>query len=252
MALPAADLVLVNAACTADDIRAWCGAQGLGVPRTAVVPLGADGPVAPDTGEAAPLPAGLAAGRYALFVSTLEPRKNHRVLVAAWRRLIESGAPGIAGFRLVFVGRAGWGSGPLRDEIAADPRLAATIVHLAGVEDATVATLYRGAAFCCYPSRCEGYGLPVVEAFRFGKAVLASTGGALPEVVADFSPCLDPDDVDAWTAALRSWIADPAARAVHETRIRTAFRHPGWDAAAARFFACVHEATGSVAGSPGI
>ena len=77
-------------------------------------------------------------------------------------------------------------------------------------EDSGIAALYRGAAFCLYPSRYEGYGLPVVEAFSYGKAVLASTGGALPEVVDGFSPCLDPLDAEAWRRMLRTWIEDPS------------------------------------------
>ncbi|RAI42299.1 glycosyltransferase family 4 protein [Rhodoplanes roseus] len=245
VAFPAADLVLVNARCTQTDVQAWCRAQGLPLARTAVVPLGADGPMPPSDDAAPPaLPGGLEPGRYAMFVSTLEPRKNHRVLVDAWRRLIDAGVPQATGFRLVFVGRFGWNVEPLLKEIAADPRLVRSILHLPEAEDGLVAALYRGAAFCCYPSRYEGYGLPVIEAFRFGKAVLASTGGALPEVVAEFSPCIDPDDAEGWTVMLRRWIEDPSARALYEARIRTAFGHPGWDQAAAAFFAQVGGATG--------
>jgi hypothetical protein len=76
-------------------------------------------------------------------------------------------------------------------------------------------------------------------AFRYGKAVLASTGGAVPAVVGNFSPCLDPTDGEAWRRMLDTRIQDPAARAVYETRIRTSFRHPDWDEAAQTFFALV-------------
>ena len=127
----------------------------------------------------------------------------------------------------------------LMRDLRCDPRIAGTIEIFTDADDATVAALYRDAAFCLYPSRYEGYGLPVVEAFRHGKAVLASTGGAVPEVVNGFSPCLDPTDVDAWRQMLATWIEDPASRAVYEMRIRTAFRHPGWDESAQAFFRLV-------------
>jgi glycosyltransferase involved in cell wall biosynthesis len=105
-----------------------------------------------------------------------------------------------------------------------------------------MATLYANAAFCLLPSRYEGFGLPAIEAFHHGKAVLASTGGAVPEAVGDFSPCLDPEDAEAWRRMLRSWIEDPAARAAYEERIRTLFRHPSWDQSAQAFFALARHA----------
>ncbi|MBF8254705.1 MAG: glycosyltransferase WbpX, partial [Deltaproteobacteria bacterium] len=115
-------------------------------------------------------------------------------------------------------------------------RLQGTIVVLPGVDDRQLAGLYADAAFCLYPSAYEGYGLPVIEAFFHGKAVLASTGGAIPEVVGEFSPCLDPRDTDLWYSTLKRWIVDPNARAPYEDAIRRRFRHPTWDEAAARFF----------------
>ena len=100
---------------------------------------------------------------------------------------------------------------------------------------------YRRAAFCLYPSLYEGYGLPVVEAFARGKAVLASSAGALPELAADFSPCLEAEDEAAWRIALKAWIVDPAARAPYEQAIAERFRHPAWAEAAASVFAAVLE-----------
>jgi glycosyltransferase involved in cell wall biosynthesis len=128
-----------------------------------------------------------------------------------------------------------------------DPRLAGTLVLLTDADDAKMATLYRNAAFCLYPSRYEGYGLPVIEAFSHGKAVLASTGGAVPEVVGDFSPCLDPDDAQAWQRMLARWIEEPAARAAYAERIRASFRRPTWDESAQAFFALVSRSVGEPA-----
>jgi hypothetical protein len=62
----------------------------------------------------------------------------------------------------------------------------------------------------------------------------------VPEVVGGFSPCLDPTDGEAWQRMLETWIEDPAARAVYETRIRASFRHPDWEESARNFFALVH------------
>jgi glycosyltransferase involved in cell wall biosynthesis len=234
-AFPTADLVVVTAKRVEADVRAYCAGRGLALSRIAQVPLGSN--IRAVSPARSALPAGLVAGRYALFVSTIEPRKGHRVLYEAWLRLLVDGVPQKTGFKLVFVGRPGWMVDDLMRDLTGE-RVAGSLVLLEMVDDATMAALYRGAAFCCYPSAYEGYGLPVVEAFRFGKAVLASSGGALPEVTGDYSPILDPDDVDAWCRALRDWIEHPQSRAAYEERIRS-FRHPTWDEAAAQFFACL-------------
>jgi glycosyltransferase involved in cell wall biosynthesis len=235
-AFPAADLVIFSSRTIEADVRAYCRAGGLALGATAVCPLGADTRMC---GAVTPPPAGLERGRYALLVSTIEPRKGHRLIYDAWVKLIEAGIPQRSRFKLVFAGRKGWLVDDLMRDLRRDRRIAGTIEIFTSADDAIVARLYRDAAFCLYPSRYEGYGLPVVEAFRHGKAVLASTGGAVPEVVEGFSPCLDPTDVDAWRHMLATWIEDPASRAVYETRIRTAFRHPDWDECAEAFFRLV-------------
>jgi glycosyltransferase involved in cell wall biosynthesis len=234
LAFPAADVVIFSSRTVAADVRAYCGAHGLALGNTAVCSLGAHirVPVA-----AGPLPAGLEPGRYALLVSTIEPRKGHRLIYNVWVKLLAAGIPQRARFRLVFAGRAGWMVGDLMQELQSDPRIAGTLVMFTEADDAKLAALYRDAAFCLYPSRYEGFGLPAVEAFRNGKAVIASTGGAVPEVVGDFSPCLDPDDAEAWLRMLQTWIEEPAARVVYEERIRTRFHHPDWDESAQAFFA---------------
>jgi glycosyltransferase involved in cell wall biosynthesis len=238
-AFPAADLVVFSSRAIEADVHAYCGARGLALGATVVCALGAR---IRAPAVAVPLPAGLEAGRYALLVSTIEPRKGHRLIYDAWIKLIEAGVPQRARFKLVFVGRVGWMVDDLLRDLRGDPRIAGTLAVLTDADDAKVAALYRGAAFCVYPSHYEGYGLPAVEAFHYGKAVLASTGGAVPEVVGDFSPCLDPDDGETWRRMLQAWIEDPAARSVYEERIRTSFRHPDWDESARAFFTQVRGA----------
>lgn len=241
-AFPAADLVLVNSRRVEADVQAWCAGRGLPLKATTVVPLGADIPAAAEGTADRPaplLPHGLEPQKFALFVSTIEPRKGHRLLYETWLRLLDAGVPQRTGFKLVFVGRPGWMVEDLVRTLDGDARLNGTLLRLDRVDDATMRALSLGCAFGVYPSRYEGYGLPLVEAFHLGKAVIASTGGSLPEVAGPFSPCLDPEDGDAWFATLKQWIEDPAARAPYEATIRASFRHPGWREAAALFFSRV-------------
>jgi len=238
--VPIADLVIVTSKRVELDLKNYCKANGLGVRKTRIVELGADPPAA-EVASNGTLPGGLQPGCYALFVSTLEPRKGHRLLFSVWKRLLAEGVPQARGFKLVFVGRRGWLVDDLLAEFAVDPCVGDSLLILSGITDAALATLYRGAAFCVYPSLYEGYGLPIVEGFRYGKAVLSSSGGALPEIVGDLSPCLDPLDEQAWYETLKCWIIDPAARAGYEQAIRERFRHPTWPEAAEAFFRVIDE-----------
>lgn len=231
--LPVAARILCNSRCVARDVQMYAAGQGLGCRTPDIVPLGYT-PIA----TAAPLPPlrpPLQPGRFALFVSTLEPRKGHAMLLAAWRRLLAAGVPQAGNFRLVFVGRPGWMVDDVLRQLGPGPgSIGDSVLHLEGVGDAELERLYRDAAFCLYPSRYEGFGLPIIEAFAHGKAVMASTGGAVPETVSGLSPCLDPLDVAAWTALLADWIRQPAAYAPWQARIAREFQAAGWPDAAER------------------
>jgi glycosyltransferase involved in cell wall biosynthesis len=238
IAFAISDLVIFTTRTGESDALSYCSGHAIKIGRTAVGVLGAD-PAPPANGDGSRLPAGLDRGKYLLFVSTIEPRKGHRLLYEAWLRLLADGVPQATGTKLVLVGRPGWMMEDFLQTLTTDPRTIGSVHVLQAVDNATLATLYQGAAFCLYPSIYEGYGLPVVEAFFYGKAVLSSNGGALAEVVGEFSPCLDPTDGDRWYRTMKAWIENPKLRAPYEQAIRSRFRHPTWTEAAERFFAIV-------------
>ncbi len=230
-----ADLVIFGAHRIKSDVEAYCRTLGISLRATGVTPLGSDA-VRPRGATARPLQPGIERDRYALLVSTIEPRKGHELLYRIWKRLLADGIPQAKNFKLIFVGRPGWMVEHLLREIAADRDLGDTLKIFSFAADDELAALYANAAFCVYPSLYEGYGLPVVEAFSYGKAVIASTGGAIPEVVGEFSPCLDPKDEESWYRTLRSWIEDPSLRAPYEDAIRTRYRPTTWNEASAKLF----------------
>jgi glycosyltransferase involved in cell wall biosynthesis len=239
VAFSAADLIVFGSRAVEADAQSYCATHGLTLRQTAVCALGAD---MSTTAPSERLPEGLESGHYALLVSTIEPRKGHRFIYDIWKSLTERRVPQRKRFKLVFVGREGWMTGALTRELRSASQDTGTILVLNDVDDATLATLYKHAAFCLFPSRYEGYGLPVVEAFFHGKAVLASTGGAIPEVVGNLSPCLDPEDAEAWRSMLETWINEPAARTLYESRIGTCFQYSNWSQSAATFFSLVRSA----------
>jgi len=217
---------------TARDLGDFARQEGLPPPSISVEPLGAEPPKKP-SGR---LPDGLKPKHYALYVSTIEPRKNHALLYRVWLRLLEQGIPQAGGFKLVFVGRPGWDTEELVAAFSSDARIRDSLVHLTGIDDGMLAELYASAAFCLYASVYEGFGLPILEAFSYGRAVIASRGGSIPEVVGDLGPCLDPSDEEAWFTTMAQWITDPATVEAYESRLAR-FRAPPWRHVTAQYFA---------------
>jgi alpha-1,3-rhamnosyl/mannosyltransferase len=172
------DTVFVNSEFTARDVAATLGVDAA---RIHVAPPGV-GSSFTALGERADL-----GGDYVLTVATLEPRKNLDVLVRS-HALLDGD------LLLAVVGGRGWGEQPALE--------APGIVKLGRQSDDELARLYRGAAVVAYPSRFEGFGIPIIEAMASGTPVVASTHPSLDEAAGDVALRADPDDPEAWARAL--------------------------------------------------
>ena len=172
------DVVFVNSVFTGRDVTAT-----LGIPEARIrVAHPAPKAVFRPDGPAADLHA-----PYVLTVATLEPRKNLEVLVEAHRLLAGQ-------TQLAVVGAAGWGRQPSLEGKG--------ILRLGYVSDDELARLYRGAAVVAYPSRFEGFGIPVIEAMACGAPVVASAHESLDEASGDAALRADPEDPAAFAAAI--------------------------------------------------
>jgi glycosyltransferase involved in cell wall biosynthesis len=93
-----------------------------------------------------------------------------------------------------------------------------------------------------YPSRYEGFGLPVLEAMACGTPVVTTTGGSLPEVAGDAALLIEPGDAEALAAAVAKLVGDPAARQAAAARGRARAAGFTWERCAALTAAAYHRA----------
>lgn len=186
-----------------------CAAFSVDPDRVVAIANGCDAPLPEGPSTDAAAGRRLAGGpRYVLALGTVEPRKNLPLLVEAF----DAVAAIDPGLRLVIAGPDGWGAEVLASawERAHHRR---RIRRLGWVSDEQRAALLRGATVFVYPSRYEGFGLPPLEAMAVGTPVVATTAGALPEVLGDAALLITPDDRDALGAALVDVLADDTLRA---------------------------------------
>ncbi len=146
--------------------------------------------------------------RFILFLGTLEPRKNVQTLIrayGAWRRA-EPDIP-----RLVVAGGKGW----YYDQIFAQVEelgLTGEIIFPGYVSQQDLPLWYNAAELFVYPSRFEGFGLPVLEAMACGVPVVTTNVASLPEVAGDAAWLVSPDDESQLIEAMRCVLNDPSLR----------------------------------------
>lgn len=218
--LTSADRLLVAADSTRRDVEAFAAEQGVPVPDIVRLPLGSsipgDDPVRPAALD------GAGPESFVLTVGTIEIRKNHHLLLDVWEMMLRD-LPLADVPTLVVAGRTGWLFQETVARLHRTPAFAGTVIHLDGPTDAELAWCYENAAFTCYPSLYEGWGLPVSESLAFGRPCLSSNTASLPEAGAGLTTLLDPYDRTAWRDAVLGLWRDPAGRAAATERIRRAY-----------------------------
>ncbi len=157
----------------------------------------------------------LQVGSFALFVGTLEPRKNLPTLLDALARCRDRSPAATP--KLVIAGARGWLDEPIMAQVKHNKL--GDHVHFIGVVDQQQLTwLYNACRFYVNPEIYSGFGLPILEAMQCGAAVVAADTSALPEVVGEAGLLVPPLDIEVWADVLDRLWQDEALRNDLQTR----------------------------------
>jgi alpha-1,3-rhamnosyl/mannosyltransferase len=164
-------------------------------------------------------------GPYLLTVGTRWPRKNMALAIEAAAQVP---------CRLVVAGKAGWG----------EERALGDTVFTGFVSDQELTALYQCASLYLAPSKHEGFGIPLLEAWACDCPVVCSTGGALPEVAGGAALVVESWKAGEWAAAIRGLLGDSSKLEAFRQRGRVRLGQFSWRETAERTVAAYREVIG--------
>jgi glycosyltransferase involved in cell wall biosynthesis len=220
-ALRSASGIVVNSRHTLETLERFAHAARLRMPPAVVAPL------APGVPFHAPGPRPLPAP-YFVVVGTIEPRKNHWMLLHLWRALVER--LGAAAPRLVVIGQRGWECENVVDLLERCEPLHGFVIEKNACGDRELATFLHHAQALLMPSFAEGYGMPVVEALVAGVPVIASDLAVFREISGGIPEYADPLDGRRWIELVEDYSAETSARRDAQRARIADFRPPSWRA----------------------
>lgn len=226
-----ADLVVAISESTRNDLlRFWQRESAAHAGDVVAIPLASASPakVERDSPLSSRLEALVRQGPYVVYVSTLEARKNHRLLFNLWREFQAEQRHEVP--RLVLVGARGWGVDDLLREI--DCSEAGREGHIQvwnDVDDDLLRGLYAHCEFGLFPSFYEGWGLAATELLAQGKTCVVSRSSSLQEATQNVCPAYHPCDHLGWRDEILRLSRDPGYLRQREGDIATYFRPRSWE-----------------------
>ena len=192
--------------------------------RTCVLPMGAnvsDSMLQNNAGQNRERAQFNSSAPFSLMVGTLEPRKGHMDVIAAFSELWRLGRQD----RLVLVGRLGWQVGDLCNQILSHPQYGENLIWLDDVDDLELEQIYGACEGVIMASHAEGFGLPLIEALGHGKPVLARDL-AVFRLHETHGVRYFPAKTDAKGLAncIKDWIDDARGQRIHITKPDASWR----------------------------
>ncbi len=211
--------VVANSHHTLEVLTGFCREHRLPMPPAIVARLAHGLPSLP------PGPRPLAAP-YFVILGTIEPRKNHWMLLQLWRRLVD--LHGERAPRLVVIGQRGWECENVVDLLERCQQLQGIVIEHPRCTDAELVTWLHHAQALLFASFAEGYGLPVAEALSLGVPVIASELPVFREIAGDVPEYADPLDGQRWEALVTDYAQpDSPLRAAQLARMHR-FHQSTW------------------------
>lgn len=163
---------------------------------------------------------------YFVVLSTIEPRKNHWLLLQMWRSLVES--MGELAPRLVVIGQRGWECENVVYMLERCEQLKGYVFELSNCTDEELATYLQHAQALLLPSFAEGYGMPLVEALAFGVPVIASDLPVFREVAGEIPEYVDPLDGKRWGELVKEYTKSDSQPRAKQLSRQGGFRVTTW------------------------
>jgi len=212
--------VIGNSQATLDDLTAFAENENLLTPPMVAAWLGTRG---------APSGQNVRPPNRPTFVTlgTIEARKNHELLLNVWSRLVAqlgSEAP-----QLIIIGQRGWEAEEVFRILDEDDTLRGHVFELNRCSDDELSRHLASARALLFPSKAEGYGLPLIEALAMSVPVIASDLPAFREIGQGMPLLLDPDHEQPWAAAILDFAQRKSAARAEQLRRLGEFRPPTWD-----------------------
>jgi glycosyltransferase involved in cell wall biosynthesis len=167
---------------------------------------------------------------FILCVGTIEYRKNHQLILDAYRVLLRKGVSNLP--KVVVVGKQGWMDNHIIHQIQHDTLIKDYFLVLTDVTDDELRYLYKNCLFTLYPSFYEGWGLPVAESFAYGKMCLHSNVTSMPEICSKVSVMLDPSDPFELANQLNDFIHNNNQVKYYEELIQKYYKRQNWSSCA--------------------
>lgn len=212
--------IIANSQDTLDALVQFARDTALPLPPAVVAPL------APSLPPTDPGPR-LIATSYFVVVGTIEPRKNHILLLHLWRRLIEK--LGDAAPRLVVIGQRGWECENVVDLLERCQELRGYVYEHNTCSDQLLVNYLRHARALLFPSFVEGYGIPVAEALSIGTPVIASDLQVLREFAGDVPDYADPLDGKHWMNLILDYSSEQSDRRAAQLNRLSRFHVTSWE-----------------------
>lgn len=217
--LAAGDGLIANSQATRDDLIRYGAQFDRQLPPIVVAPLAAGSLPPPD--EVVPLNR-----PYFVVLGTIEPRKNHLLLLHLWRQLVAE--LGDAAPKLVVIGQRGWECEQVVDLLDRCEALQGHVIELSRCNDRELATWLVHAQALLFPSFIEGFGMPLVEALVLGVPVIASDLPVFREIAGDIPRYLDPLDGPGWRQSVLEFMqTESVARQIQIGRMAS-YAPPTW------------------------